>query len=62
MLLVVDSNRPEQAKELEAFYTAFVVDNNLTTRQCLVMAVNISGGGAALGNWHGTLHLDHFIS
>jgi hypothetical protein len=52
VLLVVDSSRPEQAKELEQYYTGFVQSNNLTTRQCMVLGVNLSGG-TSLSNWTG---------
>jgi hypothetical protein len=52
VLLVVDCNRPEQAKELEQYYTGFVQSNNLTTRQCMVLGVNLSGG-TSLSSWSG---------
>lgn len=55
ILLVLDSSKPDQEKDLENFYMAFAQPNDLTTKQCMVLAVQVIKEGAygALGGWSG---------
>ncbi len=53
LLMVIDPARPEQERELETFYRNFAEPNNLYTRQCMVMAIQIQREGAGLGGWQG---------
>ncbi len=53
LLLVIDPSRPEQERELETFYRNFAEPNNLYTRQCMVMAIQVQKEGGGLGGWQG---------
>lgn len=54
LIMVIDSQRPEQERELETFYRNFAEPNNLYTRQCLVLGVQVQKDGAyGLGGWSG---------
>ncbi|GLC59566.1 Intraflagellar transport protein 22 [Pleodorina starrii] len=53
LLLVIDPARPEQERELETFYRNFAEPNNLYTRQCMVMAVQVQKEGGGIGGWQG---------
>jgi hypothetical protein len=53
LLLIVDPARPEQERELETFYRNFAEPNNLYTRQCMVMAIQVQKEGGGLGGWQG---------
>lgn len=50
----MDPSRPEQERELESLYVAFAQANSLTTRQCMVLAVQaVKEGSYGLGGWGG---------
>ena len=51
--MVIDPNRPEQERDLETFYRNFAEPNNLYTRQCMVMAIQVQKEGGGLGGWQG---------
>lgn len=55
ILLVLDSSKPEQEKDLEQFYMSFAQPNDLTTKQCMVMAVQVvkEGTYGGLSGWSG---------
>ena len=50
VLLVIDPRQGEQGeRELEALYLHFAQPAGLTTKQCMVVAVNAGSGAAAVG-------------
>ncbi|KAG2496118.1 hypothetical protein HYH03_005721 [Edaphochlamys debaryana] len=53
LLMVVDPSRPDQERDLETFYRNFAEPNNLYTRQCMVMAIQVQKEGGGLGGWQG---------
>ena len=54
VILVLDPQHPEQERELEQFYMNFAQPNNLTTKQCFVLAIQVvKEGSYGLGGWQG---------
>lgn len=54
LIMVIDPQRAEQERELETFYRNFAEPNNLYTRQCLVLGIQVQNDGSyGLGGWGG---------
>lgn len=53
VVLTIDPAHPEQERELETFYRNFAEPNNLYTRQCMVVAIQVQREGSGLGGWSG---------
>lgn len=52
--MVMDPEHPEQEKELEQFYLNFAQPNNLTVKQCLIVAMQVvKDGSYGLAGWQG---------
>ncbi|MEW5304310.1 MAG: hypothetical protein WDW38_011051 [Sanguina aurantia] len=54
VVMVMDPDHPEQEKELEQFYLNFAQPNNLTVKQCLIVALQVvKDGSYGLAGWQG---------
>lgn len=67
VLLVIDPAHPEQERELEQLYLNFAQPNNLTMKQCMVMALTINNTdqptpGAWAGDYPSAVLLDWVAS
>lgn len=52
--MVMDPEQPDQEKELEQFYLNFAQPNNLTVKQCLIVALQVvKEGSYGLAGWQG---------